>query len=75
MNAPRLMSMLAAAALLAGLTACGEQPQVISYEQGEYQGKADSQPWDNPVFKGDRAAWEGAIKQRARGQHEYNRIQ
>lgn len=75
MNAPRLMSMLAAAALLGGLSACSERPQVTTYEQGKYQGKADSQPWDNPVFKGDRAAWEGAMKNRARGQHEYNRIQ
>lgn len=75
MNAPRLMSMLAAAALLTGLSACSEAPQVSTYEQGEYQGKADSQPWDSPVFKGDKAAWESAMKNRARGQHEYNRIQ
>lgn len=74
MNTSRLISMLAAAALLMGLSACSEAPQVTTYEQGKYQGKADSQPWDSPVFKGDKVAWEHAMKQRARGQHEYNRI-
>ncbi len=58
-----------------GLTACSEQPQVIVYEQGEYQGKADARPWDGPAFKGDKTAWEAAIKNRARGQNEYSRSQ
>ncbi|MBR0567781.1 hypothetical protein J5J83_16775 [Azoarcus sp. L1K30] len=75
MNTRGLMSMLAAVVLAVGLTGCGEQPQVVSYEQGKYQGKADSQPWDNPVFKGDKAAWELAMKNRTRGQNEYNRTQ
>ena len=49
--------------------------RVTVYEQGEYRGKADTRPWDGGEFKGDRAAWEKALKERARGQNEYNRVQ
>ena len=45
------------------------------YEQGQYRGKTDARPWEGGEFKGDRAAWEKALKERARGQNEYNRIQ
>lgn len=78
MNAPMrkgLRGVALAGALALGLTACSEPPQVTVYEQGKYQGKADSQPWDGPAFKGDKAAWEAALKNRARGQNEYNRVQ
>lgn len=64
-----------AAAIVLGLAACGETPQVTVYEQGKYQGKADAQPWDGAPFNGDRTAWEAALKNRARGQNEYNRTQ
>lgn len=63
---------------------CGEAPQVTVYKQGKYQGKPDTQAWDNapPVAelrgsawnKGDRGSWETAINQRAMGQNEDNRI-
>lgn len=62
-------------AVALALTACGEQPQVVVYEQGQYQGKTDARPWDGPEFKGDKTAWEAAIRNRARGQNEYSRIQ
>lgn len=77
MNRPMIKAagLATVAALAFALAGCGEQPQVTTYEQGRYQGKADSQPWDNPAFKGDKAAWETAMKNRARNQHEYNRIQ
>lgn len=75
MSPRRLISLVAAGALAAGLAGCGESPQVVAYKQGEYQGKADAQPWDNPVFKGDRAEWEKAVKNRTRNQNEYNRTQ
>ena len=75
MCARGLVSMPAAVALAGGQAGCGEQPQVVTYEQGKYQGKAVSPPWDNPVFKGDKAAWELAMKNRARAQNEYNRTQ
>ena len=65
---------LAGAALL-GLAACSEVPQVAVYEQGQYRGKTDARPWEGGEFKGDRAAWEKALKERSRGQNEYNRIQ
>ncbi len=54
------------------LIGCGERPHVI-YKQGKYQGKPDTQPWDNEQFKGDRVAWENAMKARAQGENEYNR--
>jgi hypothetical protein len=68
------LAMLAGGALL-GLSACSEVPQVTVYEQGQYRGKADARPWEGGEFKGDRAAWEKALKERSRGQNEYNRIQ
>ena len=54
------------------LIGCGERPAVI-YKQGKYQGKPDAQPWDNEQFKGDRVAWENAVKARAQNENEYNR--
>ncbi|MCK2096486.1 hypothetical protein [Thauera aromatica] len=68
------IAVLAAVAAL-GLAACGESPQVTVYEQGRYQGKADTRPWEGPSFNGDREAWEKALKNRGRNQSEYNRIE
>jgi hypothetical protein len=56
--------------LLAG---CGEKQPVTVYKQGQYQGKPDKQPWDNAQFKGDKLAWENAIKARNGSQNEYAR--
>jgi hypothetical protein len=59
---------------LAGVGAgCGEKTDVTVYKQGEYRGKPDKQPWDNDQFKGDKTAWESAIKKRTDGQNEYSR--
>ena len=64
----------AAAVALTGFVAgCGEKPTVTVYKQGQYQGKPDKQPWDNDQFKGDKAAWENAVKSRNLGQNEYVR--
>ena len=49
---------------------CGEQQAVTVYKQGQYQGKPDKQPWDNDQFKGDKLAWEIAIKARNDIQNE-----
>ena len=68
------LAALAGSALF-GLSACSEVPQVTVYEQGEYRGKPDPRPWEGSAFNGDRAAWEKALRERARGQSEYNRIQ
>ena len=70
----RTALLVAAAVALAGVTAgCGEKTSVTVYKQGQYQGKPDKQPWDNDQFKGDKLAWENAIKKRNEGQNEYSR--
>ncbi len=53
---------------------CGEQGAVTVYKQGQYQGKRDREPWDNDQFKGDKLAWEKAVKARNDGQNEYARL-
>ena len=63
----------AAAALAAAAVGCGERSTVTVYKAGQYQGKPDKQPWDNDQFKGDKLAWETAIKKRNEGQNEYSR--
>lgn len=74
-------AVIAAAFLAAG---CDEAPQVVVYKQGKYQGKPDTQAWNNapPATefrgsdwnKGDRSSWDTAINQRAMGQNEDIRI-
>ena len=68
----RLIAIVSVALLGVGLAAC-EKSQVITYKQGKYQGKTDSQPWENEQFKGDKVAWEKAVKARTLGQNEYRR--
>lgn len=63
----------AAVALAAVAGGCGEKPTVTVYKQGQYQGKPDKRPWDNDQFKGDKDAWEKAVKARNLGQNEYVR--
>ena len=62
-----------AAALPWIVVGCGESTQVTVYKQGKYQGKPDTAAWDNAQFKGDKVAWETAIKKRNEGQNEYSR--
>jgi hypothetical protein len=77
---PALLCAAVLAALLA--SGCGESPQVTVYKQGKYQGKPDTQPWDNAPLayggpkwnKGDRASWESEINTRIQGQNEDIRI-
>lgn len=64
---------IAAVVPLLALSGCGDKP-VVAYKQGQYQGKPDAQPWDNERFKGDRAGWENAVKQRNLSQDEYVRV-
>ena len=71
----RKLLAIAAAVALAGVAAgCGEKSSVTVYKQGQYQGKPDTRPWDNDQFKGDKAAWERAVKSRSLGQNEYVRV-
>lgn len=67
-----------------GVAACGEETQVVNYEQGKYSGKPDARAWDNEPLaaqlrgsqwtKGNRESWEEAIKARQLAQHEHRRI-
>ena len=67
-----------------GLAACGEETQVVNYEQGKYKGKTDGLPWDSEPLaaewrggkwtKGNRESWEESIKARQLAQHEHRRI-
>ena len=71
----RKLVLIIAAVVLAGVAAgCGEKASVTVYKQGQYQGKPDKQPWDNDQFKGDKVAWEKAVKARNLGQNESVRI-
>jgi len=77
-----IVAVLACAAF--GLAACGERPQEMAQKPRGYQGKPDTNPWDNDPTasryttskwtKGDKASWEDALKQRALSQNEYNRV-
>ena len=69
----RAMIFAAAAAFTLGVAGCGEKASVTVYKQGQYQGKPDKQPWDNDLFKGDKLAWEQAIKARNERQDETSR--
>jgi len=70
---------------LAGLAGCGEREQVIAYQQGKYQGKPDTRPWENEPgaslyttskwTKGDKASWEAALRSRNQNQNEYTRAE
>lgn len=75
MGQSRRWLLIATAAVLPLLAAgCGEKNTVTVYKQGQYQGKSDTQPWGDGQFKGDKVAWEKAIKARNERQNEYVRI-
>lgn len=69
----RRLLIAAVAGTMVLLAGCGEKQPVTVYKQGQYQGKPDKQPWDNDQFKGDKLAWEKAIKARNGNQSEYAR--
>ena len=71
MTAHKFVAACAAGTLVLLVAGCGDKPVV--YKQGQYQGKPDSQPWDNAQFKGNQVEWEKAIKARNQGQDEYSR--
>lgn len=80
----KLLMAAAGLGLALGLVGCGEEPQVVVYKQGKYQGKPDTRPWDNAPLaaeyrggkwtKGNRQSWEEQIKSRQLAQHEDKRI-
>ena len=64
------MRALAAVAALALLAACHEIPQDAAKP---YAGKEDMKAYAGDKFKGDKAAYEQALAQRAQTQNEYVR--
>jgi hypothetical protein len=68
-----ITALVAALVLAAGLAACGEQPQVIVYKQGAYQGKPDTPAWAGAPWNGNKAEWQAAINARNQYQNEYKR--
>ena len=70
----KVLAFALAAALPLVAAGCGEKSTVTVYKQGQYQGKPDKQPWDNDQYKGDKTAWEKAVKARNLGQNEYVRV-
>jgi hypothetical protein len=71
MTPRKFIAACAAGTLVLFVAGCGDKP--VIYKQGQYQGKPDSQPWDNAQFKGNQVEWEKAIKARNQGQDEYTR--
>jgi len=69
----QVLALAIAAVLSFAAAGCGEQQAVTVYKQGQYQGKPDKHPWDNDQFKGDKLAWERAIKARNDIQNETSR--
>ena len=84
-NARRLVLAGAALIAVAAMTGCGEKEQVVVYQQGKYQGKSDTKPWENdPAASlyttskwkaGDKSGWETALKSRNQNQNEYTRVE
>jgi hypothetical protein len=74
MRGTRFFLAVAGTAAFVTIAGCGEKAAVTVYKQGQYQGKPDKLPWDNDQFKGDRLAWEKAIKARNTSQNEYARV-
>ena len=82
-SARKLTVAVAALVVTAGLAGCGEKEQVIVYQQGKYQGKPDTKPWENEPgaslyttskwTKGDKSSWEAALRSRNQNQNEYTR--
>lgn len=69
----RIVVLAAGVAVAFGLAACGEQPQVVTYKQGEYQGKKDEKAFAAAPWNGNKAEWDGALRTRAQNQNEYKR--
>ena len=77
----RALAVVATLAVL-GIAGCGEREQAAEYKRGKYQGKPDTQSWNNTPLAhesakwtpGDRTSWETQIRTRQMGQHEDKRI-
>ncbi len=68
----RIINGIAAAALVGMLLGCTEAPQ--TYTPGQSTAAKDELLYAGAPFAGNRAPWEQALKDRARGQTEYTRV-
>ncbi len=81
MNHRSWVRVLCVAGLVAGLTACAEKPQESVAKRPGTTVTRDTRPWDADstayssaqLKKGDQAAWERTLKDRAQSQNEYTR--
>jgi hypothetical protein len=72
----RILIGLFIAVAAASIAACGERAQELAAQKsGKYQGKPDSQPWDNAQFNNNKGQWEAALKARNQNQNEYTRVE
>ena len=82
------MRLLGVVIALLFVVACAEREQVADKAERSYQGKRDSQAWDNAPLdyaaslnfggqwsKGDRASWEKHTRARQLTQNEYGRME
>jgi len=72
-----MKSFLIAAAVMAGLVACGEKPQALetnTHDSSAYTGTGKA--FANKDWKqGDKASWESQLKARGQyGQNDYTRM-
>lgn len=76
----RIRHTLALSAVLLGLVACGDKPQVLTgggvkQDNAPYAGVGDSQYAQKGWTAGDRNSWEQQLKARAQyGQNDYTRM-
>lgn len=61
------------AVLIGLLGGCGEYKQSVTYENGGYQGKRDTRPWDSEHFMHDSSVWKQMVNERTQRQNEYQR--
>jgi hypothetical protein len=84
MNIRQIALAVLCASLGTGLVGCSKPEQAAeTNKNGKYAGKPDTRPWesektaftDAKLAKGDKTAWESAIKARNQSQNEYAKTQ
>jgi len=73
----RRVSLAAVCAVMLGLAGCGEEPQTMETRKATaepaWQGTSNGFQADG-WKAGDQSSWDEQMKNRARGQNEYNRM-
>jgi hypothetical protein len=71
----RWFSVLAIAGFAFASAGCSDNARVTVFKQGTYQGKPDTQPWQNQAFNSSQHDWRATIDARTAKQNEYPRIE